>query len=258
MPEWKASLPEEIRGEASLATIHTIESLAKGYVHAQRMVGAEKVVIPKADAPDEEWAGVFDRLGRPESPDKYEFTKPEEMPEGLGYSEEIEKAFREKAHKLGLTAKQAAELYKWRLEADISSYNQIAQDHVQQVEATVAELKKEYGKAFESSVESGYRAIKKIAPPELMEMVETGGLGNNKAFIKFAINLSKAMGEDGIRSGASTIPTPADAQQAIARVMGDRGHAYHDRSHPEHDIAVKKMAELYQAAYPTEDTGQRQ
>ena len=41
--DWRDSIPEEIRGHSSLAHINDIGALAKSYLHAQQMVGAEKV-----------------------------------------------------------------------------------------------------------------------------------------------------------------------------------------------------------------------
>ena len=51
--DWKASLSDEIRNEKSLENISDIESLAKGYVHAQKLVGADKIPVPNKFATEE-------------------------------------------------------------------------------------------------------------------------------------------------------------------------------------------------------------
>ena len=52
--DWRASLSDDIRNDPSLASIQDVNGLAKSFIHGQRMVGADKVVIPKDDAsPDE-------------------------------------------------------------------------------------------------------------------------------------------------------------------------------------------------------------
>ena len=48
--DWKASLSDEIRADKSLENIKDIESLAKSYVHAQKLVGAEKIPVPNKHA----------------------------------------------------------------------------------------------------------------------------------------------------------------------------------------------------------------
>ena len=72
--DWKASLSEDLRNDPSLASINDVASLAKGYVHGQKMIGADKIVIPKDDASPDEMNEFYNRLGRPE---KYEITKPQ-------------------------------------------------------------------------------------------------------------------------------------------------------------------------------------
>ena len=72
--DWKASLSEDLRNDPSLSSISDVGSLAKSFVHAQRMVGADKVAIPKDDASPDDWNEYYNRLGRPE---KYEISKPQ-------------------------------------------------------------------------------------------------------------------------------------------------------------------------------------
>ena len=69
---WRDSLSDDIRGDASLENINDINSLAKGYVHAQRMVGADKIALPGKYATEDDWQQVYTKLGRPESPENYE------------------------------------------------------------------------------------------------------------------------------------------------------------------------------------------
>ena len=44
--DWKTSLTEDIRADKSLAPIKDINSLAKSYIHAQKLVGVEKIPLP--------------------------------------------------------------------------------------------------------------------------------------------------------------------------------------------------------------------
>ena len=71
--DWKASLAEEIRADKSLAPIKDINSLAKSYIHAQKLVGVEKIPLPNKHATEEDWNVVYDKLGRPKSPEEYKY-----------------------------------------------------------------------------------------------------------------------------------------------------------------------------------------
>ena len=57
-------LAEDIRNEPSLQNIQDVDQLAKGYVHEQRMVGADKIPLPNKHATDEDWNQFYSRLGR--------------------------------------------------------------------------------------------------------------------------------------------------------------------------------------------------
>ena len=67
--DWKASLSDEIRNEKSLENISDIESLAKSFVHAQKLVGADKIPVPNKFATEDDWNKVYEKLGRPKSAD---------------------------------------------------------------------------------------------------------------------------------------------------------------------------------------------
>ena len=44
--DWKQSIPEDIRADKSLESIKDVGSLAKSYIHAQKLVGSDKIPIP--------------------------------------------------------------------------------------------------------------------------------------------------------------------------------------------------------------------
>ena len=72
--DWRSAIPEDIREHKSLSTIKDVGGLAKGFVHAQSMIGADKIAIPGKFATEDDWNPVWDKLGRPESAEAYELT----------------------------------------------------------------------------------------------------------------------------------------------------------------------------------------
>ena len=110
--DWKTSIPEELQNDPSLADIKDVASLAKGYVHAQHLVGSDKVVIPSREANQEELDAFYNKLGRPETADGYEVPK-ENMPE-IATDGEMQGKFFEEAHRIGLNNQQAAALVRWQ------------------------------------------------------------------------------------------------------------------------------------------------
>ena len=69
--EFLQMIPEELRQDPSLTPIKNVENLARSYVNAQKLIGADKIPMP-VNPTDEDLDRIYDRLGRPESPDGYE------------------------------------------------------------------------------------------------------------------------------------------------------------------------------------------
>ncbi|OYR25867.1 hypothetical protein [Brucella pseudogrignonensis] len=68
--------------------------------------------VPGADATAEDWNAFYGKLGRPESPDKYELKlNTEAVPQDFPYDEKSAIEFRTWAHEAGLTPQQAQSLH---------------------------------------------------------------------------------------------------------------------------------------------------
>ena len=95
-------IPEELRGHPSISPIKDVENLARSYVNAQRLIGADKIPLP-ANPTEEDLDRVYSRLGRPESPDNYDIAA-----DGNIVTEEVASSYKDIAHKLRLTPEQAS------------------------------------------------------------------------------------------------------------------------------------------------------
>ena len=98
--DWRSTIPEEIRGHKSLDHIQDVGALAKSYVNAQSMIGADKVAIPGKHATDDDWIEVYARLGRPDSPEGYELQN--NLAEGVEADEQMLDWYRQTEHDLSL------------------------------------------------------------------------------------------------------------------------------------------------------------
>jgi len=112
--DWRSSIPEDIRGHKSLDHISDVGALAKSYVHAQSMIGADKIVMPGKTSSPEDWDEFYNRIGRPQSSEEYNLPEPQEFEA----DPEMTSWYRQTAHEIGLTENQAAKLY--------DAYNQFA------------------------------------------------------------------------------------------------------------------------------------
>ena len=117
--DFKSLIPEDFKEEKSLQNFQNMNDFVKSYLHSQKLVGADKIPVPNKMATDEDWNAVYERLGRPETPDGYKY----ELPKETKLEESTLKAFSEEAHKLGLLPKQAQGI--------INYYNSMAEQSEQ-------------------------------------------------------------------------------------------------------------------------------
>ena len=241
--DWKASLSDEIRNEKSLENISDIESLAKSFVHAQKLVGADKIPVPNKFATEDDWNKVYEKLGRPKSADEYKFN----LPEDKTVDEAALKGFAQQAHKLGLLPGQAdgvVKFYNDMIGQELSAANIVAE--AARNKATT-ELKTEWGQAFNQKIAAANQVVASVFPQGFMSMNMEDGtkLGDNPAVIKAFAMLAERMGEDKIVQGDGPImQTPKQIEKEI-NTLTAQGSAYWDKNHPNHAAAVEEVAELF-------------
>jgi hypothetical protein len=68
---WKEAISEEFRSDPNIEKFTEIDALAKSYINATKMIGQDKVAVPNKNSTEDQWNEVYDKLGRPESADKY-------------------------------------------------------------------------------------------------------------------------------------------------------------------------------------------
>ena len=214
------------------------------------MVGADKIVLPGAEASEDEMNEFYNRLGRPE---KYEFDK-FELPDGFEHSEPMDNAMKQLMHETGLTNAQANKLYTGYLQYLGNAYNEAVGQNDQMRSEWHTQLKKDLGKAFDESVDLSQRAAKELGGEELLKWFDETGQGDNPMFVKLFAKVGKMMSEAGAEPGEarSFEMTPDSAQQEIARLQRDPNfmNQYTDKEAQGHAEAIKKMEYLFSYAYP--------
>lgn len=246
LPEnWKMALPEDLQKDPSMASIMDIQSLAKSYVHGQKMIGRDKIVIPDKFATDEDWQKVFQKLGVPDSADKYE------LKVGDNVDPEFVKGFKDMAVKNGILPRQAEKLFNFY--NDHVGKTVAAQEEASRkaFEESVNGLKKEWGQGYDRKIQAASGLFNKIADKDVKELFNSTGFGNDPTVIKMFAKLAEELGEDKFVSGASTGAmglTPGEAKQKINEVFGNKDHPYFNKSHPSHKDAIAEMQRLFDAS----------
>lgn len=246
----KAGLPDDIRDDPALDPFTSFEGIARSLVNAQALVG-KRVEEMTAD----QLAAVHSRHGRPETPDGYQLSRPEDMPKGMNYSEDLERAARSWFHEAGLSQVQAEELFaKWNGYA-AEKFNGFAHARQAATEDGVKALRAELGPAFDRKVKLAGRAVRQFGGKELQKFLDDTGLGNDPKLVRAFISIAEKVGEDTVigDGGDSFAMTADEARKGIARIMAEP--AYFNANHPEHDAKVAEAQRLFQLAHPEPGAG---
>ena len=241
---WKEAIPEDLRNDPNISKFTELESLAKSYVNATRMIGQDKVAVPNNNSTDDQWNEVYDKLGRPESPDKYKFEVKSDV---VPLDEGTIKSFAENAHKLGLNNKQAQGILEYYKNSMESSAQQSKIDTETAQANAEQELRKEWGSNYESNIKKAGAIAKANMNTEILDMELKDGtrLGDHPAIIKGFANIANLMSEDKLVSTESeSVDKGTDYEAEISKIVNDRDGPYWNKSHPDHDKVVQQVFTL--------------
>ena len=236
------TLEEGLRNEPSLRAIKDVNGLAKGYVNAQRMIGADKTVIPGKSATADDWRAFYQRAGAPTEVSGYEFEG--DMPLNDQYLD----SFREHALNAGLSSMQANEMMGF-VRNTIQNMNEVRAEGTEKARYEAEEvLRKEFGQARQQRIEMAQLAAENLlGDTEFFDTIrlEDGSmLGDNPDIVMMFSKLATAIGEDTLVGDTTElVMTPEEASRQIAE-MTRRDGPYFDRMHPEHETYVQEVLRL--------------
>ena len=268
-----SKLPEELRNEASLGDFKDLASLAKSYVSAQRMLGGS-LRIPGEDASDEarsdfysklesvggviklptddnpeDMGRFYNRLGRPETAEGYEFETGD-----LEVNTEAVEGFKDLAHTLCLNKKQAGALFEFEM-TRTQSHIEAQQEAV---ESSRAILQERWGDAYTEKMAQAKAAVSAYSEqyPELSAIVQDHAYGTNPAFLSILADLGAAAVEGKSIPHAQTIKvglsTPEDAAAQIKEIRANKDHPFNNPTSKDYLKASAKVRKLYEAIHGDE------
>jgi hypothetical protein len=241
---WKETISEEYRNDPNISKFTEIDALAKSYINATKMIGADKITVPTNSSTEEHWEEVYSKLGRPESADKYKLDfKSETAP----IDEGAIKSFAEVAHKTGLNERQAQailDFYKANSEQSLQQSKidtETAQANAEQ------QLRKEWGGNFDANIKRAGAIAKQNMNPEILDMQLKDGtrLGDHPDFIKGFANIANLLSEDKfVGTGQDNDATIRDYDAEIKAITEDLKGPFWNSGHPDHDKLVQQVLTL--------------
>lgn len=246
--DWRSALPKELQDDATVKKFPSVEALAGAYINAQKLIGVDKIPVPGKNTTADEWKNIYSKLGLPESVEKYDV----KFKEGVTIDDNFSKAFRENAHKAGILPTQAQGLADWFSDITKESENKFMQERKQNFDTGVAELRKEWGNAFDLNIA---RANKLILDTGAVEHFNKMGYGSDPLLMKYLATAAEKIYKDakivdGGKGSGANARTPNEIKAAIGKLQTDV--AYNSKDHPGHAAAVQEMSNLHAELYPVD------
>lgn len=227
------------------------EAILTSYKNLEKLFGADKagntVILPGAEADKAALDAFYNKLGRPEAPDKYTAEA------FAGLDEEGNKSLRAAAHAAGITDKQLAAMQKFNNESEEAFKNQLVQNATIEFEAQKTALVKEWGAAHDQNIQLAKEGVAKLGWTKDQIDAMQIGLGYD-GVMKLALQIGKAVGEgtfvtnDGNRAsgGNPNALSPAQATAELKRLSNDKEFttALMDKNHPKHKEMMDRKAQL--------------
>lgn len=260
---WLAALDEDTRKTAEAKgwkspadPIKSYNDLFKDYSRKT----ANSLTPPAEDAPPEAWSEFYNKLGRPEAPDGYEYKLPEGVPEDLPYDQNLAAQSKAWAHEAGLTPKQAQALHDRFAVFQAENFKAHQEAMAQDVERAHAALVKEWGDPasveYKRNQELANRTLRNNGGEELVtDLKRTGVLdpNGNVRSPKLAAALAKIgnslYAEDAVYAGPGNMPNPF--APGPTENLGEQGKLI--RSNPQLAKALMRQANVDPALYGMKD-----
>lgn len=270
--DWKDSLPDELKTDASLLDVPDVATLAKRFVDTKAMVGnsfrvpgegagkedwdkftknlMDKVpnLMYKPDASDKEaLETIYDQMGRPEKPEEYEV--PEIDDQGLTLNMDMADPFKQIAHKYGLNKQQYQGVIKDLTEVSINA----ALESRSNVDADVKSLVDEWGMAYERNKSAAIAIAKQTGAPENIVNLVSSATPPSE-LVKYFYGLSASLKGEGLNlsgdQGSGGHLTPTEAQEQMSEMRRNPDHPLNVVSDPGHANALARYKGLAKYAYP--------
>lgn len=243
-PDWLAGVDPEIARDPSLKVFNNPQDLIKSYVHAQKMLGKDKAVLPGKNSTEIEWKQFYNKIGLPEDVNDYKIDRTDKYVVEDHTLEE----FKELAFANNLLPGQAQKIMDW---FNDKASNGLESSYAQQEQEMVGgweNLQKEWGQGFDANVSAAKSVVREFGDEAFVDYLNESGMGDNPQLTRFLAQIGRNLREDSFNDAtiAQASMTPQEAKSAYAKIIGDRSHPYTNSQHPDHANAVMEVNKLFE------------
>lgn len=270
--DWRSGLAAEYRELHQVKTAKDINDVIKWGVNAEKMVGADKLVLPGKDAKPEERDAALDaianKLGRPEKSDGYTFQPVKDRP-FTDADKALQQNFSAVAHKFRMTQEQVDGVVAFQAEL-IAKGLELETQGAANADAA---LRKEWGGNYDAKYDAaqvGLAAVLKASGQDInsfkmMKLTDGTYAFDNPMLLRLFSTFGEAISEGGFEGGSGgggngfgAFSSPKSAKAELDKLYGgafqDPKHPYNDRQSPQHKSWVDRVMRLEARANEPEAT----
>lgn len=228
---WKTALRTDLRNSPLAQkfddTPDGLNKALESHANLEKLLGHEKVPIPKDVNDVEGWNRFSKAMGIPDKAENYGLPDAS-LPESMKGITIDKNKFAEVVHAHKLTPAQAKGLWKVYNEINIDTYKQAQEAHSKQLSETVNRLKGEWGDSYQTNVELGQMVINKFSEDKEMNDYLTATLSQDPRGIKFLAKVGDQFAENkmGEFSMKKFSLGPEEAQNEIDKMTRDLDGPY--------------------------------
>lgn len=250
---WKQGLRSDLRDSPLMTkfddTMDGFNKAIESHANLEKLIGQDKVPIPK-DANDREaWARFNKAMGVPDKGEGYGLPDVK-IPDSMKDLAFDKTKFAEVLRTNNIPPSAAQGLWKTYTDLQISAYNQHLQSHQENMTKTVNMLKQDWGAAYDTNVELAQSVISQFSEDKDMNDYLTSVLSSDPKGIRFLKKLGDQFAENkvGDFNVKRFAVTPEEAQTEVDKMLHDLEGPYMNQKNKftekEHVAALERVNTL--------------
>jgi len=253
---WYDSINEKYRDNPNITKYKSMDDFLEGHLNQASLVGKKGLQPLGPDATPEEREAFYSRIGRPESPDAYEWDAPtveitgedgevQQVPM-VNLEPELMSETMKVFHENGLNNDQVSKVMNMFAEHEHARHqegiDQFANEQEQKAMESKTNLMQEWGDKFETKLNAVNNVVNKFG---LADTLKDSGLANDYRVIKMFESMIDKVGEGQITGDMS--PTGGGFEDTVKAIRSS--DAYNNPMDPGHKAAHDKLINLYEKRY---------
>lgn len=192
---------------------------------------------------DEDRNLVYNRLGRPEDPDKYDLSGI--VPDN--YDPALLADFKKQAFENGMSNEGVRKMTEWYKNVEMAKAEALNKARAQHSDMQILQLKQEFGTRFDQEVGNARKALDAYTDKDFRKYMDETGLGNHPALVKAFAKIGRELSEDRLVQSETASRLAQDESLKRSEILRLRSDAsFMDKYRRGDRAAIERLNRLYE------------